>query len=217
MVQISNYLEIGIWLLGFVCILVSCFLVIYGSNMWSRKLVGGLTIKESKLEPPRGIRSARRNIIPYRSRLYHSLAFSDERIPPTTLNPSRGAIGRKFISPRNILIFTTSARNKTPIVTKLLCSMFINSLISTAHSIAKIKLDAGPANAISAESRLGSRKLNGSIGTGLAQPNSMPILERYNIRGRRIDPNGSMWGRGFNVSLPAKRAVGSPRRSATNP
>ncbi len=79
------------------------------------------------------------------------------------------------------------------------------------------KLVTGPAKAVRAVSFLGSRKLNGSIGTGFAAPNIIPAWVMAYINGRAIVINGSICGRGSSVSLPNSLAVGSPDRSATTP
>ena len=75
----------------------------------------------------------------------------------------------------------------------------------------------GPASETTAISFLGSLKLNGSTGTGLAPPmitGEPPSISRSGMR--RLS-TGSMCGFGFSVSLPSSFAVGSPRRPATYP
>ena len=78
-------------------------------------------------------------------------------------------------------------------------------------------LARGPERETSARSFLPSLKLKGSTGTGLAAPIIIGDPDMRRIRGRAILIIGSICFLGFNVSLPAKRAVGSPRRSATKP
>lgn len=70
-------------------------------------------------------------------------------------------------------------------------------------TIAIMRLEAGPAKEMIALSLLGSRRLNGSNGTGLPQPN--PAKRRSSV------PIGSKCARGLSVSLPISLAVGSPR------
>src|SRR3989344_6200560 len=72
---------------------------------------------------------------------------------------------------------------------------------------ARIKFEAAPATEIRAESLLMLRRLNGSKGVGLPQPT--PTIKRARV------PRGSKCEAGFNVSLPANLAVGSPSRHAT--
>src|SRR5690554_5746800 len=45
----------------------------------------------------------------------------------------------------------------------------------------------------------------------------IPKLDRASSSGSSTVPKGSMWARGFSVRRPARRAVSSPRRSATQP
>ena len=59
--------------------------------------------------------------------------------------------------------------------------------------------------------------MKGSTGTGFAAPIIIGEPEIRRRRGRAMLIIGSMCFFGFNVSLPASLAVGSPRRSATNP
>ena len=60
-------------------------------------------------------------------------------------------------------------------------------------------------------------KFRGSIGTGFAHAiNTLPVARMEN-NGTMIDPKRSIWGIGFNVSLPMSLAVVSPHRNATHP
>ena len=72
---------------------------------------------------------------------------------------------------------------------------------------AKIKLDAGPANAIFIISIRGLLKWRESTGTGLAHPKPTKRI--------MSEPNISRCAKGFNVNLPAYFAVGSPSWLAT--
>lgn len=72
--------------------------------------------------------------------------------------------------------------------------------------VARIRLLAGPAKEIRAESRLGEAKLYGSTCTGFPHPNPK-------TKSRRV-PIGSKCDKGFKVSLPLALAVGSPSLSA---
>ena len=83
-----------------------------------------------------------------------------------------------------------------------------------AAVVAKAKLDSGPAKEIKAESRRGLARLYGSYLTGFAQPKIIGNLSSISIRGKRTVPYKSMCAKGFKVSLPIKRAVGSPSLSA---
>lgn len=73
----------------------------------------------------------------------------------------------------------------------------------------------GPESATSARSFLPSCKLNGSTGTGLAAPIIIGDPETRRIRGKAMLIIGSICFPGFSVNRPARRAVGSPNRSAT--
>lgn len=75
----------------------------------------------------------------------------------------------------------------------------------------------GPASATSDISRLPSLRLNGSTGTGFAAPKIIGEPETIRRRGSKILMKGSMCFLGLRVNLPINLAVGSPKRSATNP
>ena len=83
--------------------------------------------------------------------------------------------------------------------------------------IAKIIFVKGPDSETSAISFLPSRRLNGSTGTGFAAPIIIGEPEIRRIKGKAILIMGSICFLGSRVSLPARRAVGSPKRSATKP
>jgi hypothetical protein len=83
--------------------------------------------------------------------------------------------------------------------------------------IAIKRLVKGPAAATIAGPKRLSRKLKGLYGTGFAQPNNKFVFIKTKSKGKKIVPTGSICAKGFKVSLPARRAVGSPRRSATQP
>ena len=86
---------------------------------------------------------------------------------------------------------------------------------SPPHSSACKKLAPGPASATQTMSRLGWRKRSKRTGTGLAYPNkNAPLVLKYNSRGSKMVPNGSMCGKGLSVTRPSIEAVLSPRRSA---
>lgn len=88
---------------------------------------------------------------------------------------------------------------------------------ATAHSKAKAIFVAGPARATQIISCLGFLRLWKFTGTGLAQPNIIGDLVMIKSKGRTIVPIRSIWGMGFRVNLPERRAVGSPHLSATQP
>lgn len=75
----------------------------------------------------------------------------------------------------------------------------------------------GPERETSAKSFLPSLKLKGSTGTGLAAPIIIGEPDMRRIRGRAMLIIGSICFLGSRVSLPARRAVGSPNLSATYP
>lgn len=77
------------------------------------------------------------------------------------------------------------------------------NLKSKLAHIAINKFDKGPAKEMIAESRLGSRRLNGSKGTGLPHPK--PTININNV------PMGSRCARGSSVKRPASLGVGSPK------
>ena len=69
------------------------------------------------------------------------------------------------------------------------------------------RLDMGPARDTQISPFRQLRKFPGLIMTGLAQPN----CATRSI----INPTGSIWATGFNVSRPVIRGVSSPIQSAT--
>lgn len=76
-------------------------------------------------------------------------------------------------------------------------------------NIAMPRFDNGPAAATFNVPYLESLRLYGLNGTGFAQPIKIPEDINKNM-GRITVPIGSMCEIGFNVSLPAFLAVGSP-------
>ena len=72
---------------------------------------------------------------------------------------------------------------------------------------AAMRLVAGPARATRALSLCGCLKFWSLTGTGLPQPMWAKIKRRV--------PRGSKWRRGLRETRPMWRAVGSPRRLAT--
>ena len=71
----------------------------------------------------------------------------------------------------------------------------------------------GPASATTAKSRRGDRRFCMLTGTGFAQP--MSGRPEYSASsGKTTVPIRSMCLKGFRVSRPSSRAVGSPNRSA---
>lgn len=92
----------------------------------------------------------------------------------------------------------------------------LNILHINAKMIAKRKLLRGPAREVIIISRLGWRKLKGSMGTGLAQPIVGIPVKALN-KGRRMVPIGSAWANGFKVKRPNDLGVGSPSLSAIKP
>lgn len=77
------------------------------------------------------------------------------------------------------------------------------------QSVAIVRFDIGPANAVSAVPNSLFSKLYSLIGTGLLQPKRKRTIE--------IAPIGSIWARGFRVSRPSAFAVGSPSLKAARP
>ena len=76
-------------------------------------------------------------------------------------------------------------------------------LSASESTIAKMKLEMGPASEITAASRLGFFKLKGSKLTGFPQPKPK--------KSRNSSPMPSIWTNGFSFSLPASLGVGSPK------
>ena len=73
-----------------------------------------------------------------------------------------------------------------------------------APNIAKIRFDNGPASETHITAAGERRcKVIGLIGTGFAQPNPATINNKLPITSR--------WASGFNVSLPKRRGVSSPK------
>ena len=95
------------------------------------------------------------------------------------------------------------------------------NLIGRPKTKARAKFERGPAKATFASPYFLSRKLKGLIGTGFAQPKIIPlpakIAKIIKIRGRKTEPIISKCFMGFNVNLPASRAVVSPNSKAATP
>lgn len=77
--------------------------------------------------------------------------------------------------------------------------------------------ESGPAKETRNSPSLGFLKLYGLTGTGFAHPNMIPPGKSAHIIGTTTEPIGSMCFIGFNVSLPAYLAVGSPCQRAAIP
>lgn len=73
------------------------------------------------------------------------------------------------------------------------------------------KLDKTPAKATKGIPVLGFLKLYGLKGTGFAQPKINPAFVIIKRNGNKIEPNISICGKGFKVSLPSSLAVESPK------
>ena len=95
---------------------------------------------------------------------------------------------------------------------------------ATALSGARIRFVPGPASATSMPSRRGCRNQR-EVDRAPAWPSRRRTDRVPNSSGvpagaarkRATVPTGSTWGSGFNVSRPARAAVGSPARYATDP
>lgn len=148
------------------------------------------------------------------------------RRPVNTLPPSRGGIGIILNAARTTLIITLDVNImiKGFITVMLMASgnkaesgIMINLRIRMLK-IERSILVIGPAAAEMAISLLGFLKFIGFMGTGFAYPKTnWPLVNIISIRGISIVPIGSIWARGFNVSLPIILAVGSPNLLATKP
>ena len=124
-----------------------------------------------KINPGRKKRRPRMIMGPKRSNLYISVAISSGRIPARTFDPSRGGIGRRLKTAR--LTFRITALVKIWIKVDSMVSFKTTRgerRIRKAKKTAMRMFVAGPARAVMAVSFLMSRKLKGSMGTGLAPP-----------------------------------------------
>ncbi len=139
----------------------------------------------------------------------------------TTLLPSKGGMGSKLSQQRpafiTIPVWNIKMKN---IYVALLCHTEKGKNSRNTRNIkakrkAKIRLVTGPARDTSIISFCGFLKYRGSTGTGFAQPKTK-APDRLVIT-KTSKPIGSMWGTGFRVNLPIRRAVGSPRLAATQP
>lgn len=93
----------------------------------------------------------------------------------------------------------------------------LKTLITTADKTATPIFVKGPAKETRARSFRPSFKLKGSTGTGFAAPKITGDPLKIKRNGRIILIHRSIWGFGLRVSLPIRRAVGSPSLSATYP
>lgn len=163
-------------------------------------------------------RTMRIRVKPNRSKPARSRAKPSGRMPRRTLKPSSGGKGNKLKRAR--ATFKNTPVEKREERKEKRESLRTNKLLKRKRRAKKIAmriLVTGPARAVRAVSFFGSRKLKGSIGTGLAAPKMMPAPEIIRIKGKTIVIRGSMWGRGSRVSRLDNLAVGSPSRSATKP
>ena len=87
-------------------------------------------------------------------------------------------------------------------VPNILVGSIFNRKFKSPVNEAMIIFESGPANAVIAVPTSLFWKLYSFIGTGLLHPKRKRIIH--------IAPMGSIWVKGFNVSLPAAFAVGSP-------
>ena len=146
----------------------------------------------------------------------YEFACSSGSSRENTFEPSRGGMGIRLKIAKSKLYWTTMYKNQPTNAGDATCVALSNRKRAAAV-IAKSTFVIGPARATRATSFLPSLRLNGSTGTGFAPPKIMGEPERIRARGSKIVINMSMCGRGSSVSLPASRAVGSPKRSATRP
>ncbi len=151
-------------------------------------------------------RTMKIRVKPKRSRPARLAAIAFGRTPNKTLKPSRGGIGKR--------LKRAKPRFRTTAVLKI---SFGNARNNNANTTEMKMLVRGPARAVRAMSFFGSRKLNGSMGIGLAAPKITPAPVRNKISGKPMVIIGSMWGMGFSVKRRERRAVGSPSRSAAQP
>lgn len=136
------------------------------------------------------------------------------KIAAKILDPSKGGIGIRFkaASPRLRAIVLMIMADKVGLGKK----GKTNLKIKVKKTAIKI-LVKGPARPVIPMSFLGSLKLNGSMGTGLAAPKTTGELVKMSKKGKTMLIKRSIWGMGFRVNRPRILAVGSPRRSATYP
>lgn len=135
--------------------------------------------------------------------IYVSAIFSGRR-RENILDPSSGGMGMRLKIANNKFNWTTR-----PIMPE-------GNILKIRLKITAIAtLVSGPAKETKAKSFLPSRKLKGSTGTGLAPPIIIGEPEIRRRRGKAILIIGSICFLGSRVSRPIRRAVGSPKRSAT--
>ena len=128
-----------------------------------------------------------------------------------TLLPSRGGMG--------IRLNTKSTRFISTAWTKISAESVVTSpsLSGIAKSIARPRLDSGPARETNAIPLFGLRRLLKFTGTGFAAPSITGLPTNIKKSGSNTEPNGSICGNGFKVIRPSTRAVSSPSFSATTP
>lgn len=132
------------------------------------------------------------------------------------LDPSNGGIGMRLKIANKRFSWMMPARIKDKALRMKSVELGIILKIKLAI-IAMRTLVRGPARETNAKSFLPSFKLKGSTGTGLAAPKITGEPESKRIKGRAILIIGSIWFFGLSVKRPIRRAVGSPKRSATYP
>lgn len=146
-----------------------------------------------------------------------ALASFSGRRRENILDPSSGGIGIRLKIASRRLSLTIAVKINIKKLKSSVCSKFTIILTIKLARIAKRTFARGPERETSARSFLPSLKLNGSTGTGLAAPIITGEPEMTRIRGRAILIIGSICFLGLRVNRPARRAVGSPSLSATNP
>lgn len=134
-----------------------------------------------KIRPGKKRRTIKIRVKPKRSRPARPRARSSGKMPIRTLKPSNGGIGIRL----------NRARPRFRTTPVLNISEGTSRKIIARNTAIKI-LVAGPARAVRAVSFLGSRKLKGSMGTGLAAPKMIPAPVKNRIKGRPMVIKGSI-------------------------
>ncbi len=161
--------------------------------------------------------NAKKIITPYCSRNLRTPYMELGRNANKTPEPSSGGIGTRLNIASAEFVITMILNSPISAVDQFVIGPAERMRMNIPNTNASVILLSGPAADTIAVSLSGFRKLRGLIGTGFAQPNTTPPGIIAIKRGSIIEPNRSMCLIGFSVSLPARRAVGSPNRSATNP
>jgi len=193
---------------------------IYVSTQKPRSLIQTETkpkIRLPRLKPPMGKRRRKKRIkSPKGSKESKTPATSPGAMAAKMREPSSGGMGMRFKAARIrlILVVMTRIGRKNE---RLFGDRKRSILKSKAAKTAISKLVPGPAKPTKPISLRPSRKLKGSIGTGLAAPKTTGEPEKIRSRGKNRLIKGSMCGIGFKVKRPESLAVGSPRRSAIKP